>query len=227
MEAEPSLPHTCKALVGLKTGSYHATTHSVRSGRPDALPTELSRLNACRELCIALNSCTTGFVQFILFIQLDDNVFILKILDCFWLKGESIKEYHNHYIQIFTINLRCNVTYCVQLWKVCRIVLFRWFASLATCFLPLIDSLVIIIGGNETFDDISLNFGVAEVKEVEWGSLRTDMKITPLACSAVVLLIDIFTHLSGWHSNCHLSAHFSISLISSCNVISSCLVQIM
>ena len=30
MVAEPSLPHTCKALVGLKTGSYHATTHSVR-----------------------------------------------------------------------------------------------------------------------------------------------------------------------------------------------------
>ena len=31
--AEPSLPHTCKALVGLETGHYHATTHSVRSGR--------------------------------------------------------------------------------------------------------------------------------------------------------------------------------------------------
>ena len=44
MAAEPSLPHTCKALVGLKTGSYHAAAHSVRSGRPDALPTELSRL---------------------------------------------------------------------------------------------------------------------------------------------------------------------------------------
>ena len=44
MAAEPSLPHTCKALVGLETGSYHATVHSVRSGRSDALPTELSRL---------------------------------------------------------------------------------------------------------------------------------------------------------------------------------------
>ena len=44
MAAKPSLPHTCKALVGLKTGSYHAAAHSVRSGRPDALPSELSRL---------------------------------------------------------------------------------------------------------------------------------------------------------------------------------------
>ena len=44
MAAEPSLLHTCKALVELKTGSYHAAAHSVRSGRPDALPTELSRL---------------------------------------------------------------------------------------------------------------------------------------------------------------------------------------
>ena len=43
MEAEPSLPHTCEALVGLKTGSYYAATHSVRSDRPDALPTEVSR----------------------------------------------------------------------------------------------------------------------------------------------------------------------------------------
>ena len=42
MAAELSLPHACKALVGLKTRSYHATTHSVRSGRPDTLPTELS-----------------------------------------------------------------------------------------------------------------------------------------------------------------------------------------
>ena len=33
MAAEPSLPHTCKALVGLETGSYHAAAHSVRSGR--------------------------------------------------------------------------------------------------------------------------------------------------------------------------------------------------
>ena len=31
----PSLPHTCKALVGLETRSYHAAGHSVRSGRPD------------------------------------------------------------------------------------------------------------------------------------------------------------------------------------------------
>ena len=44
MAAEQSLPHTCKALVGFKTGSYHAAAHSMRSGRPDALPTELSRL---------------------------------------------------------------------------------------------------------------------------------------------------------------------------------------
>ena len=44
MVAELSLPHTCKALVGLETRSYHAITHSVRSGRPDALPTELSWL---------------------------------------------------------------------------------------------------------------------------------------------------------------------------------------
>ena len=32
--------------MGLETGSYHAATHSVRSGRPDALPTELSWLGA-------------------------------------------------------------------------------------------------------------------------------------------------------------------------------------
>ena len=44
MAAEPSFPHTCKALVGLETGSYHAAAHSVRADRPDALPTELSRL---------------------------------------------------------------------------------------------------------------------------------------------------------------------------------------
>ena len=44
MAAKPSLPHTYGALVGLETGSYHAAAHSVRSGRPDALPTELSRL---------------------------------------------------------------------------------------------------------------------------------------------------------------------------------------
>ena len=44
MAAEPSLPHTCKALVGLENGSYHAAAHSVRSGRPDTLPTELSQL---------------------------------------------------------------------------------------------------------------------------------------------------------------------------------------
>ena len=45
MAAEPPLPHTCKALVELETWSYHATAHSVRSGRPDALPTELSQLD--------------------------------------------------------------------------------------------------------------------------------------------------------------------------------------
>ena len=33
MAAEPSLPHTCKALVGFETGHYHANAHSVRSGR--------------------------------------------------------------------------------------------------------------------------------------------------------------------------------------------------
>ena len=33
MAAELSLPHTCEALVGLKTESYHVTAHSVRSGR--------------------------------------------------------------------------------------------------------------------------------------------------------------------------------------------------
>ena len=44
MAAMLSLPHTCKALVGLETRSYHAAAHSVRSGRPDTLPTELSRL---------------------------------------------------------------------------------------------------------------------------------------------------------------------------------------
>ena len=33
MAAELSLPHTCETLVGLKTGSYHATVHSVKSGR--------------------------------------------------------------------------------------------------------------------------------------------------------------------------------------------------
>ena len=33
MAAELSLPRTCEALVGLETGSYHATAHSVRSGR--------------------------------------------------------------------------------------------------------------------------------------------------------------------------------------------------
>ena len=33
MAAKPSLPHTCKALVGFATRSYHATAHSVRSGR--------------------------------------------------------------------------------------------------------------------------------------------------------------------------------------------------
>ena len=44
MVVEPSLPHTCHTLVGLETRSYHAAAHSVRSGRPDALPTELSRL---------------------------------------------------------------------------------------------------------------------------------------------------------------------------------------
>ena len=33
MAAEPSLPHTCKALVALETGSYHAAARSARSNR--------------------------------------------------------------------------------------------------------------------------------------------------------------------------------------------------
>ena len=41
---EPSLPHTYEALLGFKTGNYHAAAHSWRSGRLDALPTKLSRL---------------------------------------------------------------------------------------------------------------------------------------------------------------------------------------
>ena len=53
--AKPSLPYTFQALVGLKTGSYHATTHSVRSGRPDTLPTELSWLSwVVPSLCFTL-----------------------------------------------------------------------------------------------------------------------------------------------------------------------------
>ena len=46
MAAKPSLPCTCRALVELETESYHAVAHSVRSGRPDVLPTELSRLGS-------------------------------------------------------------------------------------------------------------------------------------------------------------------------------------
>ena len=49
MAAEPSLPHTCEALLGLKTRSYHATTHSVRSDSPAALLTELSWLSHCSQ----------------------------------------------------------------------------------------------------------------------------------------------------------------------------------
>ena len=33
ISAEQSLSNTCEALVRLKTGSYHAVSHSVRSGR--------------------------------------------------------------------------------------------------------------------------------------------------------------------------------------------------
>ena len=48
MTGKPSLLlHTCEALVGLENRSYHAATHSVRSGSPDALPTELSLLGLC------------------------------------------------------------------------------------------------------------------------------------------------------------------------------------
>ena len=45
MAAEPSLPHTCEAFGGLETGTYHATTHSVRSGRRStdwAIPARLT-----------------------------------------------------------------------------------------------------------------------------------------------------------------------------------------
>ena len=56
MAAKPSILHTCKALVGLETGSYNATTHDVRSDRPDALPTELSRLVGTD------NNCGTWFI---------------------------------------------------------------------------------------------------------------------------------------------------------------------
>ena len=38
MVAKPSLPHTCEALAGLETGSYHAAAHSVRSGSRRNLP---------------------------------------------------------------------------------------------------------------------------------------------------------------------------------------------
>ena len=57
MAAELSLPHTCEALVGLETGSYHAATHSVRSGRPDALPTELSRLGSSIPMFVDFFKC--------------------------------------------------------------------------------------------------------------------------------------------------------------------------
>ena len=63
MVAEPSLPHTCKALVGLETGSYHATTYSVRSGRPEALLTELSRLGCFTQhlMHVTKSEIKTGF----------------------------------------------------------------------------------------------------------------------------------------------------------------------
>ena len=63
MAAEPSLPHTCEALVGLKTKSYHAAVHSVRSGRPDALPTELSRLGKSMTFEFFLNALSE-FAEF-------------------------------------------------------------------------------------------------------------------------------------------------------------------
>ena len=56
MAAKLSFPHTCEALVGLKARSYHAATHSVRSGRPEALPTELSRLGLNERLLVDLES---------------------------------------------------------------------------------------------------------------------------------------------------------------------------
>ena len=51
MVAKPSLPPTCKALVGLETGSYHAAAHSVRSGEPDTLPIGLFRLDFHKRSC--------------------------------------------------------------------------------------------------------------------------------------------------------------------------------
>ena len=42
MATELSLPHTCEALVGLETGSYHAATHSVRSGRHSTTKLDIS-----------------------------------------------------------------------------------------------------------------------------------------------------------------------------------------
>ena len=64
MAAEPSLPHTCKALVGLETRSYHATTHSVRSGRPDALPTELSRLGSLTDIVDVVQYLLVNSLQY-------------------------------------------------------------------------------------------------------------------------------------------------------------------
>ena len=60
-----SLPHTCKTLVGLETRSYHAAAHSVRSGRPDSLLTELSRLGLYYHL-------------FLFLFLLDFDLFLLK-----------------------------------------------------------------------------------------------------------------------------------------------------
>ena len=56
MAVEPSLPHSCEALVGLETWEPHSAGHSVRSGRPEALPTELSRLGLNERLLVDLES---------------------------------------------------------------------------------------------------------------------------------------------------------------------------
>ena len=56
MAVEPSLPHSCEALVGLETWEPHSAGHSVRSGRPEALPNEISRLGWMHS-CFQLMFC--------------------------------------------------------------------------------------------------------------------------------------------------------------------------
>ena len=49
MAAEPSLPHTCKALVGLETGSYHAAAHNWRVVEYSSLNPNME-MNLCLDL---------------------------------------------------------------------------------------------------------------------------------------------------------------------------------